>query len=117
VGSALLAQVADRLGLTSGLSLRLAVLKQRTGRHNPGRVIRDLAVMLAGGGECVSDLAVVREQQALLWLVASDSTAFRTVDRIASDPVLMAAVRAAHARARARERFWKLHGAPARRRG
>jgi hypothetical protein len=97
VGSALLAQVADRLGLTSGLSLRLAVLKQRAGGHDPGRVIRDLAVMLAGGGECVFDLAVVREQQALLGLVASDSTAFRTVDRIASDPVLMAAVRAAGA--------------------
>jgi hypothetical protein len=88
------------------------VLKQRAGGHDPGRAIRDLAVTLAGGGECVSDLALVREQQALLGLVASDSTAFRTIDRIASDPVLMAAVRAAHARAR--ERFWKLHGAPAR---
>ena len=109
-GSALLAQVADRLGLTKGLSLRLAAVKQRRRGHDPGRVIRDLAVMLADGGECVSDLGAVREQQALFGPVASDSTAFRVIDRIASDPVLLGALRAAHARAR--ERFWELHGVP-----
>jgi hypothetical protein len=109
-GSALLAQVADRLGLTRALSLRLAGLKQRRRGHDPGRVIRDLAVMLANGGECVSDLGAVREQEALFGAVASDSTAFRVLDRIASEPGLLDALRAAHAKAR--ERFWKRHGAP-----
>jgi hypothetical protein len=109
-GSALLAQVADKLGLTRMLSVRLAALKQRRRGHDPGRVIRDLAVMLADGGECVSDLGAVRDQQALFGQVASDSTAFRVVDRVASEPALLNAVREAHARAR--ERFWKLHGAP-----
>jgi Transposase DDE domain group 1 len=52
-GSALLGQVADQLGLTRALSTRLRVLKQRRRGHDPGRVIRDLAVMLADGGECV----------------------------------------------------------------
>ena len=94
------------------MSLRLAALKQRRRGHDPGRVIRDLAVMLADGGECVSDLGAVREQEALFGAVASDSTAFRMVDRIASTPGLLGAVRAAHARAR--ERFWELHGAPER---
>jgi hypothetical protein len=112
VGTALLAQVADKLGLTGALSLRLAVLKQRRRGHDPGRVIRDLAVMLADGGECVSDLGVVRDQEALFGPVASDSTAFRVVDRIASEPALLDALRSAHARAR--ERFWKPHGAPER---
>ncbi|MGH2864218.1 MAG: IS1380 family transposase [Solirubrobacteraceae bacterium] len=111
-GSALLAQVADKLGLTRALSLRLAGLKQRRRGHDPGRVMRDLAVMLADGGECVSDLAVVRDQEALFGPVASDSTAFRVIDRIASAPGLLEELRAAHARAR--ERFWKLHGAPGR---
>jgi hypothetical protein len=111
-GSALLAQVADKLGLTRALSLRLAVLKQRRRGHDPGWVIRDLAVMLADGGECVSDLGAAREQEALFGKVASDSTAFRTVDRIASTPGLLDALRAAHAAAR--ERFWELHGAPQR---
>jgi len=109
-GSALLAQVADGLGLTRALSLRLAGLKQRRRGHDPGRVIRDLVVMLADGGECVSDLATVREQEALFGPVASDSTAFRLIDRVASEPELLDALRAAHARAR--ERFWEHHGAP-----
>lgn len=109
-GSALLAQVADKLGLTKGLSLRLAGLKQRRRGHDPGRVLRDLAVMLADGGECVADLGAVRDQEALFGSVASDSTAFRVVDRIAAEPGLLDALREAHARAR--ERFWKLHGVP-----
>lgn len=111
-GSALLARVADKLGLTKALSLRLAAIKQRRRGHDPGRVIRDLALMLADGGECVSDLGAVRDQEALFGPVASDSTAFRIVDRIASDPELVDALRSAHARAR--ERFWTLHGAPER---
>jgi hypothetical protein len=57
-GSALVAQVADKVGLTAALSLRLAAIKQRRRGHDPGRVIRDLAVMLADGGECVSDCGV-----------------------------------------------------------
>ena len=71
-GSALLAQVADKVGLTRALSVRLMVLKQRRRGHDPGRVIRDLAVMLADGGECVSDLGAVRDQEALFGPVASD---------------------------------------------
>jgi hypothetical protein len=111
-GTALLGQVADMLGLTSVLSSRLGVLKQRRRGHDPGRVIRDLAVMLADGGECVSDLGAVREHDALFGEVASDSTAFRTVDRIASTPGMLDALRSAHATAR--ERFWELAGAPQR---
>jgi hypothetical protein len=110
-GTALLAQAADRLGLSKALSVGLRVLKQRRRGHDPGRVIRDLAVTLADGGECVSDLAAVRDQQALFGKVASDSTAFRVVDRVARER-LLDEVRRAHARARAR--FWKLHGAPER---
>jgi Transposase DDE domain group 1 len=111
-GTALLGRVADKLGLTRALSTRLGVLKQRRRGHDPGRVIRDLAVMLADGGECVSDLGAVREQDALFGEVASDSTAFRMVARIASEPGMLDALRAAHATAR--ERFWELSGAPGR---
>jgi hypothetical protein len=111
-GSALVAQVAGKVGLTQALSLRLAAVKQRRRGHDPGRVIRDLAVMLVDGGECVSDLGAVREQDALFGAVASDSTAFRVIDRIASTPGLLEALRAAHARAR--QRFWELDGVPER---
>jgi hypothetical protein len=92
VGSALLGQVADKVGLTRALSLRLARLKQRRRRHDPGRVIRDVAVMLADGGECVSDLGAQCDQDALFGPVASDSTAFGMIDKVASTPGLLDAV-------------------------
>ena len=92
--------------------MRLAGLKQRRRGHDPGGVIRDLAVMLADGGECVSDLGAIREQDALFGEVASDSTAFRMVDRIAIDAGH--AGRGCGRARRARERFWELSGAPER---
>jgi hypothetical protein len=58
--------------------------------------------MLADGGECVADLGAVRDQEALFGPVASDSTAFRVVDKIACEQ-LLGELRSAHARAR--ERF------------
>jgi hypothetical protein len=76
-----------------------------------GRVVRDLAVMLADGGDCLSDLGVLGDQGTLFGAVCSDATAFRAIDRIASDPDGLERLRAAHARARAR--VWELAGAPA----
>ncbi len=111
-GSALLAQVADKTGVTRALSLRLAGMKERRSGHDPGRVIRDLAVMLADGGECLSDLGGLRDQQVLFGDVASDSTAYRMIERIASDAQLLDGLRAAHAKARAHA--WELGVKPAR---
>lgn len=64
-------------------------------------MIQDLAVMLADGGECVSDFGAVRDPRALVGSVASDSTAFRVIDRVACEK-LRHQLRSAHARARAR---------------
>jgi Transposase DDE domain group 1 len=111
-GSALLAQIADKSGLTRALSVRLAGIRQRRSGHDPGRVVRDLAVMLADGGDCLADLGAVRDQDALFGPVASDSTAFRVVDRIACTPGLLDVLAEAHARAR--EHVWTLTGAPER---
>jgi hypothetical protein len=54
-GSALLVGLTDRLGPTAGLSRALADTRARRSPHDPGRVLRDLAVMLADGGDCLSD--------------------------------------------------------------
>jgi hypothetical protein len=110
-GSALLAQVADKTGLTRAFSTELGALQRRAGSHDRGRVVRDLTVMLADGGDCLADLGAVRDQVVLFGLVASGSTAFRVVDQIASAPGGLEWLRAAHARARAHA--WKLAGAPA----
>jgi hypothetical protein len=109
-GAGLVAEAADRLGLTDALSRALAPMRERRGRHDPGRVVRDLAVMLADGGDCLADLRAVRDQQVLFGPVASDATAFRVIDAIASDPGLFDALRAA--RAQAREHAWNIGAAP-----
>jgi len=109
-GTALLAQVADKTGLTRALSQQLGPLQLRAGSHDRGVVIRDLAVMLADGGDCLADLAGVRDQAALFGQAASDATAFRVIDQIARHPDGIDWLRSAHARARAR--VWKLAGAP-----
>ena len=67
--------------------------------------------MLADGGDCLADLGALCDQQPLFADVASVSTAFRVIDRIASDPGGLERLRAAHACARARA--WTLAGAPA----
>jgi hypothetical protein len=111
-GAALLAECGDRLGLTYALSRALAPMHERRTRHDPGRVVRDLAVMLADGGDCLADLRAVRDQQVLFGPVASDATAFRVIDRIAREPRLLDALR--DARARAREAAWEAGAAPER---
>jgi len=111
-GSALLAQVADKTGLTRALSVAVGESGLRAGSHDRGRVIRDLAVMLADGGDCLADLRAVGDQAVLFGATASPSTAFRVIDRIACTPGLLDGLRDAHARARAR--VWELTGAPER---
>lgn len=109
-GAALLAGTADRIGLRKALSSGLAPMRERRGTHDPGRVVRDLAVMLASGGEHLCDLAAVRDQEPLFGPVASDSTARRTIEAIARDPGLLGALRAA--RRSARERAWAAGAEP-----
>jgi hypothetical protein len=109
-GAALLAEAADRLGLTDALSRALAPMRERRCKHDPGRVVRDLAVMLADGGDCLADLRAVRDQEPLFGAVASNATAFRVIDAIAADPDLLDALRAA--RARARQNAWEAGAVP-----
>jgi hypothetical protein len=109
-GAALIAEMADRVGLTSALDRELEDLFERTPTHSPGRVVRDLAVMLADGGDALCDLAAVRDQEALFGPVASDSTAYRLIERIAAEPDGLERLRAARAEARARA--WRRGGRP-----
>jgi hypothetical protein len=50
--------------------------------HDPGRVLVDVAVMLADGGEAISDLAVLRDQPELFGSLASTATAWGVVDGV-----------------------------------
>lgn len=107
VGAALLRMLADRVGLTDALSGALA----RRGRwpvHDRGRVLVDLAVMIADGGEAICDIDVLRHQREVFGAVASDTTVWRALDEIGPAQLRRIAV----ARARVRARLWQLFGGP-----
>jgi hypothetical protein len=99
-GAALLRELADRLGLTAALGWRQAGGRHR--RHPDAAVLRDLAVLLADGGDCLSDLAVLGDQPGLFGPVASTPTGWRVLDRAAKDPSGLARLRAGRAHARGR---------------
>ena len=108
-GAFLVSQLSDRLGLSDALSTAMAPTRRRAGGHDPGRVLRDLAVMLSDGGDCISDLAVLREQSDLFGEVASTATAWRVLDSIDGDGL----DRLRAARAAARRTAWAAGAAPA----
>src|SRR4051794_318832 len=108
-GTALLPLTAERLGLTDALGWALSGMRERRCTHDPGRVFCDLAVMLADGGRCVSDLVALGSQPALFGDVASVSTARRVLLSIGD--LEFDRVRAARAEARARA--WAAGAAPA----
>lgn len=101
-GSALVSELASRLGLERELSRALAHLYKRRPVHDPGRLLVDLATTLIDGGDCLSDLGALAEQPALFGQVASHSTASRLLAKLGEAE--RAAIR--EARRCARERAW-----------
>jgi hypothetical protein len=99
-------------GLDSGLSAGLERWRAPRAVHDPGKIIADLAVMLALGGDCLADIAVLRAEPALFGPVASDPVVSRLISRLADDaPRSLRAIRAA--RSAARCKAWALAGAAA----
>jgi hypothetical protein len=101
-----LGEVADRSGLTAGLCQAMAGLPRR--RHDPGMTLAQMVVALADGAECVSDLAVLRDQPALFGPVASQPTAWRTIGGLGPGEYR----RLAGARAAARAAAWAAGAGP-----
>jgi hypothetical protein len=60
---ALIRALADNTGLTAGLSRVLA--SDRLLVHDRGRVVADLACVIAGGAEVISDFRVMGDQGEL----------------------------------------------------
>ena len=111
-GGLLLAEALRVTGLGGGLSTGLARWRAPRAVHDPGKIIADLAVMLALGGDCLADVAALRAEPELFGPVASDPVISRLVAALAADaPRALKAIRGA--RATARERAWALAGAAA----
>ena len=105
----LLAQVADRVGLGAYLRRRIGRCRPWR-RHDPGKVVRDLVLTLADGGDALRHMKTLEGQPELFGEIASAATANRTITALAERELvieeLAAAMRAA------RQRVWEAGGAP-----
>ena len=71
-GGVLLTDTVRVAGLDVGLSVALGRWRKPLAVHDPGKVITDLALSLALGGDCLADIAVLRAEPGVYGLVASD---------------------------------------------
>jgi hypothetical protein len=114
-GLGLLRRLADKTGLTGGLSRALS--SGRVPGHDRGRVLADISCAIADGARAVSDFRVLADQAEAFGQVASVPTAYRTLEEISRGGTrtgrkLTAAINAArrYARAQAAARHGKLPG-------
>ncbi len=108
-GGVLLTATVRAAGLDVALSAALARWRKPLAVHDPGKVITDLALSLALGGDCLADVAVLRAEPGVYGRVASDPTVSRTIAALAGDAgAALAAIDTA--RAAARGRVWALAG-------
>jgi hypothetical protein len=108
-GTLLLRELTVDTGLAAGWTgALLDTYKASPSRHQPGRVLADLAVMIADGGDALTHLAVLRDQGKLFGAVASEPTAWRAVERVDEEHL----ARLRQVRAAARERAWAAGAGP-----
>ncbi|MHC0434365.1 IS1380 family transposase [Streptomyces sp. O3] len=111
-GAVLLVETVRKAGLDQAISAALAPWRRPQAVHDPGKILLDVALAVAIGGDCLADVATLRAEPGVFGPVASDPTVSRLVDTLAAaGPKALAAIRTA--RAEARERVWKLGGTAA----
>ncbi|MBG6182067.1 IS1380 family transposase [Arthrobacter sp. CAN_A1] len=85
-GTQLVSSFIDALGFRELCEDRLGQFTPAGARHRPGTLLGQLALMLAAGGEHVSDLDMFRTQAGVFGTVASNATVSRFFDRTAANP-------------------------------
>ncbi|AZZ41150.1 IS1380 family transposase [Acidipropionibacterium jensenii] len=111
-GGILLVETIRAAGLDRDLSAALARWVKPWATHDPGKMLCDLALSLATGGDCLSDLAQIRAEPGIYGPVASDPTVSRLMSLLGADAD-RAEKAIAKARKTARARVWALAGAHA----
>jgi hypothetical protein len=108
-GGVVLTETARRSGVDRALSQALLPWRPDGAVHDPGKVLLDLAVSLAVGGDCLADIGVLRAEPGVFGRVASDPTVSRMIDRLAADADrVLAAI--GEATAQVRQQVWSLAG-------
>jgi hypothetical protein len=110
-GAVLLAHTARINGLDQHLSTGTRAWTGPGTIHHPAKILLDLAIAVALGGDCAADIALLRAQPGIFGAVASDPTVSRAIDTLAqAGTEALTAIRTARAAARAC--VWQRAGAP-----
>ena len=108
-GAVLLVATASKIGLDRALSAALLPWRKQWAVLDPGKILLDLAISVAIGGDCLADVALLRSEPAVFGRVASDPTVSRLIDALAATPeASLTAIN--QARVTARQRVWGLAG-------
>ncbi|MDN5548096.1 MAG: IS1380 family transposase [Rhodococcus sp. (in: high G+C Gram-positive bacteria)] len=101
-GAVTLLRTAEVTGLTEALSRSLTPWRKPLAQFDPGKIITDLATSLALGGDCLADIATLREHTAVFGRVPSDPTVSRLIAALSADaPAALNAIDRARVSARA----------------
>lgn len=93
-GAALLTQTAQVSGLDRAMTTGLRRWRPARAIHDAAKIVTDLAITVALGGDCAADIAVLCAQPCVFGPVASDPTVSRAIDRLATaGPDALAAIR------------------------
>lgn len=84
-GSVLLVKTAAAVGLDRALALALRPWRKPHAVHDPGKIVLDLALAVAVGGDCLADVGQLRSLPAVFGQVASNPTVSRLIDALAVD--------------------------------
>ncbi|KFG77062.1 IS1380 family transposase [Streptomyces mutabilis] len=108
-GSVLLVETVRKSGFDQAISGVLSPWRKPRAVHDPGKVLLDVALAVASGGDCLADVGMLRAEPAVFGPVASDPTVSRLIDTLAtSGERALRAIRSA--RSEARQRVWELAG-------
>ncbi|MFE1957408.1 IS1380 family transposase [Streptomyces sp. NPDC059479] len=106
-GGVLLVETVRKAGLDTAISAALTPSRKARAVHDPGKILLDVALAAALGGDCLADVGVLRAEPAVFGPVASDPTVSRLIDTLAaSGEKALRAIRAA--RADVRQQVWRL---------
>lgn len=71
-GAVLLVESVRKCGLDAAISAALAPWRKPRTVHDPGKVLLDMALATALGGDCLADAAMLRAEADMFGPVASD---------------------------------------------
>ncbi|MET8566449.1 IS1380 family transposase [Streptomyces flaveolus] len=108
-GAVLLVETVRKTGLETAISAALTPWRKPRAVHDPGKILLDVALAVALGGDCLADVGMLRAEPAVFGPVASDPTVSRLIDTLAAGGQrALNAIR--NARSHVRQHVWKLAG-------